>query len=62
MVVVLQVAVLMISSLLFYESRFSLLFQLFQEMLNVFISKVFLNFFLEQITYIYQSFLSTYYC
>ena len=61
MVVVLQVAVLMISSFLFYESRFSLLFQLFQEMLNVFISKVFLNFFSEQITYIYQSFLATYY-
>ena len=37
-----QVADLITSSSLFYESWFSLLFQLFQKMLNVFISKVFL--------------------
>ena len=55
----------MMSSFLFYESLFSLLFQLFQEMLNVFISKVFLTFLgqiyhFEITYYIYQSFLAPY--
>ena len=56
----------MTSSSLFYESWFSFLFQLFQEMLNTFISKVFLIILVQvyhfDITYyIYQSFFAPYY-